>query len=69
MFLSDLSTAGKRTDRKIYIFSKTGTVVEEHINSRGSINTCLVTWLTCSFFISFLRSASYFSFWFALAAL
>lgn len=40
-----------------------------HCIQTDTENVGLLTCLTCSFLISFLRSASYFSFWFALAAL
>lgn len=72
MFLFDLSIAGqdklavsKKSQKQHNIHLERKVAVEDD----GRRSTPCSSAITCSFLISFLRSASYFSFWFALAAL
>lgn len=71
MFLSGLSIAVKTDDKNniiiVRVHSQSSLIKDA--SKEESMQTCLLKSLTCSFLISFLRSASYFSFWFALAAL
>lgn len=72
MFLSGLSIAVKTDDKNntIIVCVHFTEFFNQGCEQRGiHANTCFLKSLTCSFLISFLRSASYFSFWFALAAL